>query len=41
VNFDGAPARNSEPNFFERLFGGGNPAPQPMAQGQTRRTVTR
>jgi len=41
VNFDGAPVRNSEPNFFERLFGGGAPAPQPMAQGQTRRTVTR
>ncbi len=41
VNFDGAPARNSEPNFFERLFGGGSPAPQPMAQGQARRTVTR
>jgi len=41
VNFDGASARSSEPNFFERLFGGGNPAPQPMAQGQNRRTVTR
>ncbi|WP_398474831.1 murein L,D-transpeptidase [Tardiphaga sp.] len=41
VNFEGASSRSSEPNFFERLFGGGNPAPQPMAQGQNRRTVTR
>ena len=41
VNFDGATGRSSEPSFFERLFGGGAPAPEPMAQRQTRRTVTR
>jgi murein L,D-transpeptidase YcbB/YkuD len=35
-------AGSSGPNFFERLFGGGAPAPQPVAPGQKpRRTVTR
>jgi murein L,D-transpeptidase YcbB/YkuD len=35
-------ASSSGPNFFERLFGGGTPAPQPVAQSQKpRRTVTR
>jgi len=35
-------ASNNVPSFFERLFGGGTPAPQPVAPGQKpRRTVTR
>jgi hypothetical protein len=35
-------ASNGGLSFFERLFGGGAPAPQPVAPGQKpRRTVTR
>lgn len=41
-NDNGSRMGSDGPSFFERLFGGGTPAPQPVAPGQKpRRTVTR
>jgi murein L,D-transpeptidase YcbB/YkuD len=41
-NDNGPRMASDGPSFFERLFGGGTPAPQPVAPGQRpRRTVTR